>query len=106
MLGKDSQLKGSIITPLLGIAITFIKLVDVLVYALPIFLKRAKCTMVVGAEDNSKCRHLPMDPVHILGSNALTVAIDKTPHIITIISLPPCTLHSMVQQGGMHITVI
>jgi len=66
MLGKDSQLKGSTITPLLGIAITFIKLADMLVYALPIFLKRTKCTMVVGAEDNSKCRHLPLDPVHIL----------------------------------------
>ena len=41
MLGKDSQLKSSTITLLLGIAITFIKLVAVLVYALPIFLDRA-----------------------------------------------------------------
>jgi hypothetical protein len=52
MLGKDSQLEGSNITPLLGIAITFIKLVDVLIDALPIFLKRAKGT-IAGTENKA-----------------------------------------------------
>ena len=62
--------------------------------------------MVALMKDNSKCRHLPLDTVHILDSNALTLAVDKTPRIITIASLLPCTLHSMVQQGGIHITGI
>jgi hypothetical protein len=117
MLHKNSQLEGSSITPLLGIVITSIKLVDVLVDALPIFLKRAKGTMIAGTRNNdvdiawgsalgcsnSKCKYTPLDPIHILDPNAMTFASGKTPQISTIISLHPGTLHSMVQQGGISI---